>query len=107
VDHQHSDERAQKLERYSMQYRLGLSQPFWLNFKEDLNETAESHRKQALSFLANGDLESAKMQNWIAVGIEEAMNRPKYVIDYTSGFVFDFCRACGRALTKVKEMVNI
>ena len=101
-----SNERTIKLERYAQQYRLGLSQPFWLNLKDDLNETAESHRKQALAFLASGDLESAKMQNWIAVGIEEAANRPKYVIDYTSGFVFDFCKACGRAMTKVKEMVN-
>jgi len=106
VDHQPHDDRFQKLERYSMQYRMGISQPFWFNLKDDLMETAEAHRKQASAFLKNGDVESAKMQEWIAVGIEEAANRPKYVIDYTRGFVFDFCKACGRALTKVKEMVN-
>jgi hypothetical protein len=105
-NHSQQSDKQRTLEFYAMQYRLGLNQPFWMNMREDLEETAQSHRKQASIFLRNGDVESAKMQEWIATGIEESINRPKYVIDYTSGFVFDFCKACGRALTKIKEMVQ-
>lgn len=80
-------------------YRNFIQYSEWQEYVKDLKEQIEVHKNLAVAATQQNKPEDAKKQAFIVMGIEEALSRPKDVIDYHENtfkkLYRQICGSCG------------